>query len=82
MMWGAWAAALVSLLTAGKLLLNAFVKATRAAVHEEFAKVWDDMAEQKRVNDARFERLEEAIAELKRQIARLEAMMLAHMEKK
>ena len=81
-MLGAWAGAVASVLVAGRLVLNAFVKATRAAVHEEFAKVWDEMAEQKRSNDARFERLEEAIAELKRQIQRLETMMLAHMEKK
>lgn len=76
-MVGAWAGAVASVLVAGRLLLNAFVKATRAAVHEEFAKVWDDMAEQKRENDARFVRLEQAIAELKKQVERLEAMITA-----
>lgn len=76
-MVGAWAGAVASVLVAGRLLLNAFVKATRAAVHEEFAKVWDDMAEQKRGNDARFERLEQAIADLKKQVERLEAMITA-----
>ena len=80
-MFGAWAGAVASILVAGKLVLNAFVRATRAAVSEEFTRVWAEMADQKRSNEARFERLEEAIAELTRQIQRLETMMLAHMEK-
>jgi cytochrome c556 len=78
MMWGAWGAALVSLATAGKLLFNAFVKATRAAVSEEFSKIWREMDDTDRWHKAKFDVLEQAIEALKQQVARLEAMMHAH----
>jgi hypothetical protein len=81
MMWGAWGAAIVSLAAAGKLLFNAFVKATRAAVSEEFSKIWREMDDTDRWHKAKFDALESAIEALKEQVARLEAMMLSHVEK-
>ena len=82
MMFGAWAAAIVSVLTAGKLLFNSFVKATRAAVSEEFSKVWREMDDTDRWHKAKFEALEAAIEALKQQVRRLEDLMYAHMNEK
>jgi hypothetical protein len=79
MMWGAWGAALVSLATAGKLLFNAFVKATRAAVSEEFSKIWREMDDTDRWHKAKFDDLERAIEALKEQVLRLERLMSEHM---
>jgi len=79
MMFGAWAAALVSVITAGKLLFNSFVKATRAAVSEEFTKIWREMDDTDRWHKAKFDALEAAIEALKQQVRRLEDLMYAHM---
>ena len=80
MMWGAWAAAVVSLAAAGKLLFNAFVKATRAAVSEEFTKVWREMDETDRWHKNKFDDIERAIEALKEQVDRLERMMHQHIK--
>lgn len=82
MMWGAWAAALVSLAAAGKLFLNAFIKATRAAVSEEFRKIWRELDESEKWHSERFSKFEAALEALKHQVERLEAMMREHMEKR
>jgi hypothetical protein len=82
MMFGAWAAALVSVLTAGKLLFNSFVKATRAVVGEEFTKIWREMDDTDRWHKAKFDALEAAIEALKQQVHRLEALMYAHVNEK
>jgi hypothetical protein len=81
LMAGAWAAAVLSLAAASKLLLNAFVKATRAAVNEEFRKVWRDMDESDRWHQERFSKFEEALEALRYQVQRLEQMMREHVEK-
>lgn len=80
MMWGAWAAALVSLAAAGKLFLNAFVKATKAAVSEEFRKIWRELDESEKWHHERFSKFEAALEALRKQVDRLEAMMQAHVD--
>lgn len=81
MMWGAWAAAVLSLAAAGKLFLNAFVKATKAAVSEEFRRVWQEMDESDRWHQERFGKFEEQLRHLQEQVSRLERMMQAHVSK-
>jgi hypothetical protein len=81
MMWGAWAAAFMSLAAAGKLIFNAFLKATKLAVSEEFAKVWKELNESDRWHQERFSSFEKALDELRQQVQRLEQMMQAHMQK-
>lgn len=79
MMFGAWAAAVTAIAAAGKLLFNSFVKATRAAVSEEFSKIWREMDDTDRWHKAKFDALESAIEALKQQVARLENLMYSHM---
>ena len=79
-MAGAWAAAILAIAGASKLFLNAFTKATRAVVNEEFRKVWRDLDESDRWHQERFAKFERALEDLRFQIARLEAMMQAHVE--
>lgn len=78
LMFGAWAAAIISLAAAGKLFLNAFVKATRAAVSEEFKRIWRELDESDRWHEERFAKFEAALDALKEQVDRLEKMMQAH----
>ncbi len=81
MMFGAWAAAFVSVAAAGKLIFNAFLKATKLAVSEEFAKVWKELNESDRWHQERFSSFEKALEELRQQVLRLEQMMQAHMQR-
>ena len=80
-MVGAWAAAIIATAGAGKLFLNAFVKATKAAVSEEFRKIWRDLDESDRWHQERFAAFKRALEELRHQVQRLEQMMRAHMQK-
>ena len=80
MMWGAWAAALVSLAAAGKLFLNAFVKATKAAVSEEFRKIWRELDDSEKWHHERFSKFEAALEALREQVQRLEKMMQEHVQ--
>lgn len=82
MMWGAWAGAIVSLFAAGKLLLNAFIKATRAAVNEEFRKIWRELDESEKWHEERFSKFEAALEALRAQVDRLESMMRAHVDER
>jgi membrane protein involved in colicin uptake len=82
LMVGAWAAAIIATAGAGKLFLNAFVKATKAAVSEEFRKIWRDMDESDRWHQERFSSFEKALEQLREQVQRLEQMMREHMEKR
>jgi TolA-binding protein len=75
MMWGAWAAAAVSLAAAAKLFLNAFVKATKAAVSDEFRRVWREMDESDRWHQERFGKFEEQLRHLQEQVSRLERLI-------
>jgi hypothetical protein len=78
LMFGAWAAAIIAMAGAAKLFLNAFIKATRAAVSDEFAKVWRELNESDRWHEERFSRLEQTIKALEEQVRRLEALMHQH----
>ena len=80
-MVGAWAAAVLAIAGASKLFLNAFVKATKSAVSEEFRKIWRDMDESDRWHQERFSSFEKALEELRHQVQRLEQMMQAHMQR-
>ena len=80
MMWGAWAAALVSLAAAGKLFFNAFIKATKLAVSEEFAKVWKELNDSDKWHQERFERFEKSLLTLREQVQRLELLMQQHID--
>jgi hypothetical protein len=78
MMVGTWAAAVLAIAGASKLFLNAFVKATKAAVSEEFRKIWRDMDESDRWHEERFAKFERALDDLRLQISRLERLMQEH----
>ena len=82
MMWGAWAGAIVSLAAAGKLFFNAFIKATRAVVSEEFRKIWRELDESEKWHAERFSKFEAALDALKEQVQRLEEMMRAHVDER
>ena len=77
-MWGAWAAALVSLAAAGKVIYDAFLKATRLAVSEEFEKVWRELNESDKWHEERFSKFERSLEDLRLQISRLERLMQEH----
>jgi hypothetical protein len=81
LMVGAWAAALISVAAAGKLFLNAFIRATKAAVSEEFRRVWRELDESDRWHQERFAKFEAAIEQLQEQVKRLEALMQDHIRK-
>ena len=78
LMVGAWAAAILAIAGASKLFLNAFTKATRAVVNDEFRKVWRDMDESDRWHQERFAKFERALDDLRLQISRLERLMQEH----
>jgi hypothetical protein len=78
MMWGAWAAALVSLAAAGKVIYDAFLKATRLAVSEEFERVWRELNESDKWHEERFSKFERSLEDLRLQISRLERLMQEH----
>jgi len=80
-MAGAWAGAILATAAAGKLFLNAFVKATKAVVREEFRKVWRDLDESDRWHQERFASFERALEEVRRQVEELRTMMEAHVQK-
>jgi hypothetical protein len=81
LMVAAWAAAIMTIAAAAKLFLNAFVKATKAAVSDEFRRVWREMDESDRWHQERFAKFEAALDELRKQISRLELMMQQHVSK-
>ena len=81
LMVGAWAGAFIATATAGKLLFNAFLKATRAAVSEEFERVWRELNDSDKWHQERFAKFEASLEDLRVQVARLEAMMQAHVQK-
>jgi hypothetical protein len=77
-MAGAWAAAILAIAGASKLFLNAFTKATRAAVNEEFRKVWRDLDESDRWHQERFSKFEQSLEELRVQLSNLEIRLQDH----
>ena len=81
MMFGAWAAAIAAIFATGKIVLDIFLRATRAAVSEEFERVWRELNESDKWHQERFAKFESSLEELRVQVARLEAMMQAHVQK-
>jgi len=81
LMVGAWAAAIIATAGASKLFLNAFTKATRAVVNEEFRKVWRDLDESDRWHQERFAKFEAALEALREQVERLESLMQDHVKR-
>jgi TolA-binding protein len=75
LMVAAWAAAIMTIAAAGKLFLNAFVKATKAAVSDEFRRVWREMDESDRWHQERFGKFEEQLRHLQEQVSRLERLI-------
>lgn len=78
MMLGAWAAAIASILTVGRIVFKAFIRATRSAVSEEFKRVWKELDESDRWHEERFAKFERALDDLRLQISRLERLMQEH----
>jgi hypothetical protein len=74
LMAGAWAAAVMAIVGAGGLGWRAFVKAVRAVIREELARVWKDQDD----IEARLSALELALQFVRGQLDRVERMMLAH----
>jgi len=74
LMVGAWAAAVLAIVGAGNLGWRAFVKAVRAVIREELARVWKDQDD----IEARLTALELALQFVRGQLDRVERMMLAH----
>ena len=73
-MAGAWAAALLSIAALARLLYHAFIKAVKAAIREELARVWKDQDEIER----RLSALELSMQFIRQQIEQLRTMMEDH----
>lgn len=81
LMFGGWAAALVSIVAAGRLLYNGMVKGVRAVVRDEVKAIWVDMqAAEDRFGEVehRLDRLEAALAELREKLDRLTDLLIGH----
>ena len=80
-MFGAWAAACVSIAAAGRLLYNGMVGGVRAVVRDEVKAIWVDMqAAEDRFGEVehRLDRLEVALAELREKVDRLTDLLVGH----
>ena len=77
-MVGAWAAALVAIAGAMRLFYTLFLKAVRAAIREELARVWQDQDD----IEARLSALELALQFVRDQLDDLREMMVRHVEKR
>jgi hypothetical protein len=77
LMAGAWAAALLAVVGAGRMAWKAFEKAVRGILREEIVRVHQDMDD----IEARFERLEASVDALRDAVAELRQMMFEHVAK-
>jgi hypothetical protein len=77
-MVGAWAAALVAIAGAMRMFYTLFLKAVRAAIREELARVWQDQDD----IEARLSALELALQFVREQLDDLREMMVRHVEKR
>lgn len=73
-MAGAWAAALLAIAGAGRLLWQGFSRTVRAIIREELGRVWKDQDD----IEARLSALELSLRFVREQLAELREMMLAH----
>jgi len=81
LMVGAWAAALVSIAGASRLIYNGMVRGLRAVVRDEMSALWVDMqAAEDRFGEVeeRLDRLEVALAELREKVDRLTELLVGH----
>jgi predicted nuclease with TOPRIM domain len=81
LMVGAWAAALLSIAAAGRLLYNGMVRAVRGVVRDEMKTLWRDMqAAEDRFGEVeeRLDRLEVALAELREKVDRMMELLVGH----
>ena len=81
MMFGAWAAALVSIAAASRLVYNGMVRGVRAVVRDEVKAIWVDMqAAEDRFGEVeqRLDRLEAALDDLRQKLDRLTDLLIGH----
>jgi len=76
-MAGAWAAALLSIAALARLLYHGFIRAVKAAIREELARVWKDQDE----IEQRLSALELSMQFIRQQIEQLRQMMEEHVVK-
>jgi hypothetical protein len=74
LMVGAWAAALMAVVAAGRMAWRAFERAVRSILRDEIQRVHKDMDD----IEARFERLEAALVALQAAVSELRQMMFDH----
>lgn len=77
-MAGAWAGALLAIVTLARMAYLGLVKAIRLLLREELSRVWKDQDE----IEQRLTALEASLVFIKQQIAELREMMQAHIEDK
>jgi uncharacterized protein YhaN len=81
LMVGAWAAALLSIAAASRLLYNGMVRGVRGVVRDEIAALWVDMqAAEDRFGEVeeRLDRFEAALAELQTKVDRMMELLVGH----
>lgn len=76
-MAGAWAAAILSIAALARLLYHGFIRAVKAAIREELARVWKDQDE----IEQRLSALELSMQFIRQQIEQLRQMMEDHVAK-
>ena len=74
-MVGAWGAAVVSIVAAANVMYRAFLKAVKAAVTDEFTRVWRELDEQDRWQVEQWAAMREEMKELRKDLSRLERLL-------
>ena len=74
LMVGAWAGAVIAVAGAGRLAWRGFVKAVSTVIEGSIERVWRDMDDV----EARLNRLEVAVAELREQVSQMRELLMAH----
>ena len=77
-MAGAWAGALIAIVTLARMAYLGLVKAIRMLLREELSRVWKDQDE----IEQRLTALEASLVFIRQQIAELRELMQAHIEEK
>ena len=77
LMAGGWAAAIIAIAGALRVFYTLFLKAVRAAIREELARVWQDQDD----IEQRLSSLEMALKFVREQLDELRDMMIRHVEK-
>ena len=78
LMVGAWAGALLTIGALMRGLYTLFLKAVKAAIREEMARMWHDQDE----IEKRLSALETAVAYIREQVEILTGMMQAHIKER